>query len=300
MIHSRATALFLSAVLCACGRVGGEQTTQPLCEPSGEPSGELALVAHQFADLSATPQGQHVLLDNGGMFLAVDTHCHFWAFDGSTQADGRWADPVSGSLGADGAEALASALDLANWPDHDGTSEKQDNLSHGPTYAFASGAHSFSVNCLDCADLSDAGRIAAELPGVIGAHVGMGERTTPRRVRYYAISEGEGFATNPNIPYHPTPDGLLPGSVNFGEDYCFGDSGVIDDEEAIAWLRGVRDRHLDGEFGQWWYGYVPVELPSGERFQVFFRDELPIEDPRGLIEFGSVSRSESCARAEGL
>jgi hypothetical protein len=88
------------------------------------------------------------------------------------------------------------------------------------------------------------------------------------------------------IDVQPVPAGFDIASiaVTVGEamDACYGESVRLEGDYVPA-LTALRDSYLAGEHGDWWYGFLPLVDTNGTNYELYFRDECPIEDARGLV-----------------
>jgi hypothetical protein len=87
-------------------------------------------------------------------------------------------------------------------------------------------------------------------------------------------------------------DALLAGGTPVAEDGLRAMATIAQDDDPqfdsiplqpVPALTALRDSYLAGEHGDWWYGFLPMVDADGTIYELYFRDECPLEDARGLI-----------------
>jgi hypothetical protein len=225
--------------------------------------------------------GSQVLGENGFNYLIVDGRCHFWA-----RPDDN-SDTREGDLSELTAQHVTMALRLGEWAGLEGA--YQDGLCDGPTreYRF----DDVRINVFNvCHGKKTSAPVdwlfraaTAELSMVYEAGIPVGGP-----VRFVLVAEPSDLGW-PNWwmenaaawPLTTDPRAIAI-TVAQGHDYRAGSSVVAPPPEADA-LRAIRRAFVAKNGLQMTGGFVPVLGNHGDKYELFVRDTIPLEDGLGLL-----------------
>ena len=247
-----------------------------LCD--GEPSTRFSF---RNTGGGLTLPGSQVLSENGFNFLIVNGQCHFWA---SPDTHG---DAHEGDLSADQARELTNSLRLSDWSSLKG--DYFDDLCDGPTreYRFAGQNITVHANCGGGKNSQPVDWLLNQSSGQLHAVYDSGTPVTGP-VRFVLMTEQDGvvwsIAVTNAAARWPLSDDPSVSAVTSDQasNYQIGSSRSVQPPDADA-LRTARRSFVDAGLLQFSGGFVPVLGPQDEKYELFIRDSISLEDTNGLL-----------------
>jgi hypothetical protein len=221
-----------------------------------------------------------VLSENGYRYLLVSGTCHYWVME-----DVR-ADVREGDLSAEAAASLSTALRLGAWS----TAEKEarpPSCSDGPSESLRFGDERVRVppQCTSPTSAVPAAWLATILPATLDGLYG-GGRPVSGNARFVLMKDSAGWSplTADNAAQWPlaTTAVTVARSREQANAYEPGDADVASGDDAVMLKTLRRDLFAKSGF-QYTGGFIPVVDDDGLRYQLFVRDDIPVEDERGLL-----------------
>lgn len=276
-VRSGSLAFLLFAVGCSDRPAAqGQDAAVNLCD--GSPS--LRLIFQKGSGGPAIP-GSRVMGENGSQYLLVDGQCSFWAM----MDPGK--DIRTGTLTASQASDLAQALRLNEWERLAG--DYHHGTCDGPTSLYRFGESRILVSSIcQAADTAAPvnwveAAVAERLPAV---HATGSPVDGP--VRFVLVAEpidvvwpAFWMQSARRWPLAGDPATI---AMTFAEATAYqagsSDSAVPPDAEA---LRTLRREFLADRGGANTGGFIPILGPQDERYELFVRDSISLEDAQGLL-----------------
>jgi hypothetical protein len=238
-------------------------------------------LVYRFVGGGTELPGKRVLSENGYEFLLIDGRCRYWALKD------QYSDVRQGELSASDAAALEHDLNLPAWTGLQG--DYTVNLCDGtaPWLRFAETRIRIHAAC----DRSDNAARVIWLQDVVRHRLALlYERAQPFAgpIRLVLVSEANDVTWPPLVEQAKTswPARQDPASwaltLSAAENYVAGSSRLVEGPDA-ALLREAKRRFYEGGGIAYSGGFVPVIGPRGERYQLYLRDSIPLEDSSGLL-----------------
>ena len=242
------------------------------------------------APVGSVMYGEKTQIENGFMSLFVDGSCRFWASDKSTGIEaggsGHWGRTYTGQLSERQEEDLSRDLCIGKLDDLDDRLYDHSSFDDGGyTYLAYKGK---GVICYadGCDGEPYVGEIRENARDWVGTLLAQGTPVEEDSLRATAAIGLESSPQYDHIELQPVPEGFDIASiaVTVGEamDACYGESVRLEGDYVPA-LTALRDSYLAGEHGDWYYPFLPMVDTDGIIYELYFRDECPLEDARGLV-----------------
>lgn len=281
-MHRTAGFLLLLTLLSGCGgseptgspHENGHESPEPLCDGSDD----LRLRYKIAIGLGKVQAGWLTMWENGVRWFAIDGRCRYWVFQ-SDEPHGLWNETRTGQLSEGEAAQIASDLQLHSFAEIAGRSREEGvfdmplrTLATPSDYLVCEGA---------CVDDVREGVLESAKDWL--AH--LYENGTPVENGLRAtVDEFPEHAPSRPLPTKPFPEELTPYVQKRHDQGCPGETFVVP-ESIVPTLREYREEHRAVGDDRAWYRYISLERENGQRYRLYFRDRVPIENDLGLILF---------------
>lgn len=257
-------------------------------------AGDLARAPSKICDGSSTIRfaqvtagggqvlpGSQVLNENGFSFFIIDGSCHYWA------KGGQFADVKAGVLTPDEELRLYDDLRVESWPELKETCTGR--VMDGASSFFRLGTSRIVVPS-GCSG-QDSVSPLAEIESAFNAHAAsLSGRGTPvdGPVRLVLVAVPVDISWNDLVTNAAAawplmrPAAQFATSAEHASQYRAGDSMLVEIPDA-GLLRAIRRTFMASGNALYTGGYVPIRDDAGNRYQLFVRDTVPMEDESGLL-----------------
>lgn len=244
----------------------------PICDGSDE-----LRVRYRVIGGGPTAPGEATFVENGFRWFAIDGKCRYWVYPGDSGPHGVFSDTRKGVLRDSEAAKLADDIDF--FPST-GFTSSEEGLADASTRQLSTiwGESSCYGRC--GAEDQEAVLKAAEdwLSRLYeeGEPVNNGLRAT-----VWAFAKDAPAREHPTKPF---PAELLPYVKAANEEPRPFETFVVP-SSLEASFREYRDEYRSLPRDEFWYRYIPLEDEDGRRYELRFRDRVPLEDESGRIIF---------------
>ena len=267
--------------------IGGASRGGPVMEDAGSSLCNGADGARLVVFFGGGEIGARMVIVSAGrsLFLLVDGDCDYWARQPTaseiTGPHMAWAEVRRGHLDAAMADAIAKELRFAEWEVLAGDHSEQGGGGDIPVFYLDNGE--YRIEC--------SGGCEGELAEIQDAAFGYVEELyRSGHPEDGPIAVGAWLADDPEldegVAFIEAVDGLDLESIaeamqNRGEDNL-PVGVVVSDPEVTSWLRSERaEMTIDPDRPS----FIPLQSKAGERYEVYFRDLTPHEEPDGTFVF---------------
>jgi hypothetical protein len=240
-----------------------------------------------------------VLYELGSHWLYIDGQCKYWAHINNESGD-DWRPAREGVLSEADEERISAEFMYGAWPSLAKVWVGSDLPSHPSAETFYNGQ--LAVQCVGCCGTppgaEEGFRTVCEMSrkrfDLVAELYSRGQDMSgPLRLRSYpgvdpreeeAIDHTPETVTSFEWPVaEPLENVALTWQeVEFGS--TLGDSYIVTDAEALGAFRAARDRLLSGALGPTLHNVMVVTPEnSADRYFLYFRDAIPLENARGMI-----------------
>lgn len=237
--------------------------------------------AYRFVGGGVELPGKRVLSENGYEFLLIDGQCRYWALKS------QYSDVRYGELAVSEASELEGALRLSTWADLQG--EYSVSLCDGtaPWLRFAEMRIRIHAACGGPGNANP----VIWLQDVVRGHLAQlyeRGRAFEGPVRLVLVTEAADVAWPPLVEqakatWAASEDpARWATTVSEAQKYEPGSSRQVEGRDAQL-LREVKRTFYEGGGVSYTGGFVPIAGPRGERYQLYLRDSIPLEDATGLL-----------------
>lgn len=298
-----AIVFWLAIDACGCG---GDDTRarEPVPSHAGavricDGSTDLRFGTWGSVDPSRVAAGSTVFYELGSHWLYIDGQCRYWAHVNNVFGD-DWRPVRQGILTPSDDERISTEFRYGEWPSLAKVWVGNEGSSHPSSLLFYNGQ--LAVECVGCcqaAPSSDEGfqtvcDISRKRFDLVAELYSRGQDVSgPIRLRAYP-----GVDPSEADPIDHTPESITAIEWPLAEPledvaltweeigYAakFGDSYMVTDPDAVAAFRLSRDKFLSGALGPTFYNVMVVTpRSSAERYFLYFRDAIPLENARGMV-----------------
>jgi hypothetical protein len=273
----------LAWMLGACG--GGSMVPD-----SGPPADASSLICDGAAEVrlvfmmasgGADIIGMRVTRENGIQYLLIDGQCRYWAL----------SDPIldvrTGTLSSEQATALANELRIWEWERLQG--QYVHGYCDGPNWFFRLGRSRIVIPSA-CGARDTAGPVQwleSAIAGQLGSIYASGSPFNGS-VRFLLVRTPDevpwGDLIMDRAANWPLAEDPASVALSYAEAaaYQVGTSRSLGPPDAEL-LRTLRRNFVASAGVPYTGGYVPVLGPLSQRYELFVRDSIPLEDSQGLL-----------------
>jgi hypothetical protein len=280
--------IFSIGVLCG---LGGCDDSAKGCAPVAfcDGNADNLFVFRISTDYFNVAIGERTQVENGYVLLIVDGQCNYWVYDrryNNTTGELRmWSKMRTGQLTDDQEEMFSKDMCLDKMEDLAGNNYPADVADPGYTFISYKGK-GFRCVAGGCDGKETVGEIRdnafAWLDDLLaeGAPVDGGLRATA------IIIPPEQMEIVNGLTLQPAPDSFdiasMAKTVADAEADCYG-AGVNLEGDFVPELKSLQDAYLNGDYGDWYYQFIPMQDTDGTVYMLYFRDECLHEDAQGLL-----------------
>lgn len=259
------------------GCSGGRPAPISLCGGSDSSDG-IRLLYRNIGGGLVQP-GSQVLSENGFNFLVVDGQCHYWVRDDVN------SEIREGVLSAANAQRVSQTLRLAEWQSLAGS--YVDNLCDGPKREYRLSGTRIDV-WSDCGGAETSGPVdwILDVANAEVARLYESSSAVKGAMRFVLVSGPENWLPwwVENAFRWQTATDLSAIALTFDEASRYeAGASVLASSEGAEMLRAARRSFLAKNGFQMTGGFLPVIDAANNRFELYARDVIPLEDAKGIL-----------------